>query len=172
MGDPIITTDRLVLRRFEASDLDAYHAIFSHPDVARWLLPMETRDEAMRNMAMVEGFWQLRGTSMMAVCLAETGALIGRCGPWHPEVLDGREVEVGWAFSPDHQCRGYATEAARAATAWAFDRFGLARVIHLIKDDNAASQAVARRIGSTRTDETVHHTLAGEIAIWAQEHSA
>lgn len=169
MGEPVITTDRLVLRRFEASDLDRYHAIFSHPDVARWLMPMETRDEAMRNMAMVEGFWQLRGASMMAVVLRRTGELVGRCGPWHPEVLGGREVEVGWALDPDHRGQGYAAEAAEAATAWAFDRLAPARVIHLVKDDNAASQAVARRIGSRRTDETVHHTYAGVIPIWAQE---
>ena len=169
MSDPIITTERLILRRFEADDLDRYHAIFSHPDVARWLLPMESRDEAMRNMAMVEGFWQLRGTSMMAVVRREDGSLIGRCGPWHPEVFEGREIEVGWAFDPEAQGRGYATEAAQAATVWAFDRFGPDRIIHLIKDDNVASQSVARKIGSRRTDETVHHTFAGVIPIWAQE---
>ena len=169
MSGPIITTDRLVLRRFEAADLDRYHAIFSHPDVARWLLPLDSRDEAMWNMAMIEGFWQLRGTSMMAVVRREDGELIGRCGPWHPEILDGREIEVGWAFDPAHQGQGYATEAASAAVRWATDRFAPARVIHLIKDDNAASQAVARKIGSARTDETVHHAIAGEIAVWAQE---
>ena len=169
MDEPILTTDRLILRRFGADDLDRYHAIFSHPEITRWLLPLSTLDEAMRNMAMIEGFWQLRGTSMMAVVRREDGLLIGRCGPWHPEILEGREIEVGWAFAPDAQGQGYATEAARAAIAWATDSFAPRRIVHLIKDDNTASQAVARRLGSRRTDETVHHTIAGEIALWAQE---
>ena len=169
MADPIITTERLVLRRFEDSDLDAYFALLSHPDVSRWLLPIATREEALRNMAMMEGFWALRGSAMMAVVLRETGALIGRCGPWRPEIAGGVDSEVGWALHPDHRGHGYATEAAGAATAWAFAALKPRRVVHMIVPENTASQAVASRIGSVRTGETVAHPAADRIEIWAQE---
>ena len=171
MADPIITTERLILRRFEASDHDAYHAIFAHPEVERWLLPVASREESFRHMAMLEGFWHLRGTSMMAVERREDGKLIGRCGPWHPPLAEGREIEVGWTIAPEEQRRGYAAEAARASMAWAFERFAPARIVHMIDDENTASQGVARKIGSTPTDETVTHHIAGEIRLWAQEAS-
>lgn len=166
--DPVIETDRLVLRRFAAHDLDAYHALLAHPEVARWLMPMETRDEALRNMAMMEGFWRLRGASMMAVTLRGSGALIGRCGPWRPDIL-GDEVEVGWTIAPDHQGQGYATEAAGAAIAWAAEAFGVTQVVHMIEDRNTASQAVARRLGSVRTDRVITHPLVGPIPIWTHD---
>jgi len=44
--------------------------------------------------------------------------------------------------------RGYATEGAAAAIDWAFDRLGWTEVIHCIDPANAASQSVARRLGS------------------------
>ena len=45
--------------------------------------------------------------------------------------------------------RGYATEGAAATIDWAFDNLGWTEVIHCIDPDNAASQGVARRLGST-----------------------
>ena len=169
MADPIITTDRLILRRFEDADLDAYFALLSHPKVSRWLLPVRTREEAMRNMAMMEGFWALRGSAMMAIIRRDSDALIGRCGPWRPEIAEGRDIEVGWALHPDHQGFGFATEAAQAATDWAFGALTPPRIVHMIAAENTASQAVAARIGSRRTGETVPHPAAERIEIWAQE---
>ena len=171
MADPVITTERLILRRFEDTDLDAYFALLSHPEVSRWLLPIRTREEALRNMAMMEGFWALRGSAMMAIVRRDSGAMIGRCGPWRPEIAEGRDIEVGWALHPDHRGSGFATEAARAATDWAFAALKPPRIVHMIVPENAASQAVAARIGSRRTGDTVAHPAAESIEIWAQEAS-
>ena len=44
--------------------------------------------------------------------------------------------------------KGYATEGSIAAIDWAFDQLGWTEVIHSIAPDNAASQSVARRLGS------------------------
>ena len=44
--------------------------------------------------------------------------------------------------------RGYATEAATAAIDWAFAELDWTEVIHVIAPQNAASQAVARKLGS------------------------
>jgi RimJ/RimL family protein N-acetyltransferase len=44
--------------------------------------------------------------------------------------------------------KGLATEAAVATTEWAFETLGWTKVIHVIHPRNAASQAVARRLGS------------------------
>ena len=55
-------------------------------------------------------------------------------------------VEVGWHLHPDYQGRGLATEAARALLS-AAARAGCERVLALTDPDNAASRAVAGRLG-------------------------
>ena len=45
--------------------------------------------------------------------------------------------------------KGYAMEGAVASIDWAFDHLGWTEVIHSIDPENAASQKVARRLGST-----------------------
>ena len=57
-------------------------------------------------------------------------------------------TEVGWGIVRDRCGLGYATEAATAAIDWAFDALGWSEVIHVIDVGNAASQAVARKLGS------------------------
>jgi RimJ/RimL family protein N-acetyltransferase len=60
---------------------------------------------------------------------------------------------VGWALTPSAWGRGYATEAARAAMAWAFDNLGWTEVIHCIDPANTASIAVAERLRSRKLRE-------------------
>lgn len=48
----------------------------------------------------------------------------------------------------DCEGKGYATEAATAAIDWAFDALGWTQVIHSISPGNAASQAVATKLGA------------------------
>jgi RimJ/RimL family protein N-acetyltransferase len=71
---------------------------------------------------------------------------IGRIGPWQPEGWPG--AEVGWGLLPSAWGQGYAVEAATASIDWAFDHLGWSEVIHTIAQDNAASKAVAARLGS------------------------
>mgnify|MGYP003788524197 CR=1 FL=1 len=55
---------------------------------------------------------------------------------------------MGWGIASDRCRLGYAKEAATAAIDWAFEALGWSEVIHVIDVDNAASQAVARSLGS------------------------
>jgi len=86
----------------------------------------------------------------------ETAGLVG----FIPRTMDwGDELELGWMLLPAHRGRGYATEAARALRATK-DR----RIISLIREDNPASQSVARRIGAER--ERVFEYWGYETGVW------
>lgn len=66
---PTLETDRLILRLFRETDLDAYSEMCADPDVMRYIgvgQPL-SRSEAWRNMAMILGHWQLRGYGLWAV---------------------------------------------------------------------------------------------------------
>lgn len=162
---PILTTDRLLLRPVEESDLDAYAAIVADSEVVRYLgaEPL-TREDAWRQMALFLGHERLRGWSNNAVVERATGRLLGRCGLWQPEGWPG--LEVGWVLTRDVWGRGYATEAATAWRDWAFDELGADELISVIHVDNARSAAVARRIGHEPLRET--EVQGNPCVIWGQ----
>ena len=85
----------------------------------------------------------------LAVEPVTTGELVGHVslsvGP--PE---HRQGEVGFHFHPDHQGRGYATEAAAAMLALAFETYGLHRVAGRLEPRNVASACVLEKLGMRR----------------------
>jgi RimJ/RimL family protein N-acetyltransferase len=87
-----------------------------------------------------------------------SGARIGQIGPL-AQVVDGvEELEVSYHVDEPHRRRGFAVEGAAAVRDWAFAR-GHAHVIALIRDDNAPSQAVARKLGMTPGQHATHAGL-------------
>jgi ribosomal-protein-alanine N-acetyltransferase len=76
--------------------------------------------------------------------------MIGHVGFHGPPGRNARHepkaVEVGYTIFPDHRGRGYATEAVRALLGWA-RREGIDHFIASIAPDNAASIALAQRLG-------------------------
>lgn len=141
-----LETERLVLRQFRDSDLEAYVAMTGDPEVMRYLGsgPLN-RSEAWRNMAMILGHWQLRGFGFWAVEEKQSGEMLGRVGCWRPEGWPG--LEVGWALRRAYWGRGYATEAARTSLEFAFEALQERHVISMIHGDNLPSKRVARRLG-------------------------
>lgn len=146
MGGHRIETARLILRLPLAEDFDAYAAYMSDSESARYLGGVQSRPVAWRGFLQIAGAWQLQGFSMFSVICRATGEWIGRVGPWMPEGWPG--TEVGWGIVRSRCNRGYATEAAAASIDWAFERLGWDEVIHTIDPDNAASRAVAAKLGA------------------------
>lgn len=145
-----VETERLTLRLFRESDLDAYAEMCSDPEVMRHMAQGRamTRAEAWRHMAMVLGHWQLRGFGMWAVEERDSGELAGRVGCWRPEGWPA--LEVGWTLRRSHWGRGIATEAARASIKFAFETLNEEKVLHLIEPENLRSIRVAERLGAYR----------------------
>ena len=145
-----LRTERLLLRPFEPGDLDALYAIQADETVARWLYNdartfEETRELLERKIAgstlRAEGEWLSAG-----VTLRDTRELVGDISLlWASE--EHRQGELGFAFHPLHQGRGYATEAARAMLAFAFSELGLHRVVGRLEPRNVASSRVLEKLG-------------------------
>jgi len=165
---PTLQTERLVLRAFAPSDFETFATFMSDPDVMRYLTgrPL-SRADAWRNLSSAIGHWTLRGYGTWAVECKEDGAFIGRVGMVNPEGWPG--LEVGWTLGKPYWGRGFATEAARAALRYAFLTQPVERMISCIHPDNAASQAVALRLGETKGERT-EVVVGGEafpIDIWS-----
>jgi RimJ/RimL family protein N-acetyltransferase len=145
-----LRTERLLLRPFEAADLDELYVIHADETVVRWLYNEprtldETRELLERKIAgstlHAEGEWL-----SAAVTHRDTGELVGDVSLlWASETH--RHGELGFIVHPRHQGHGYATESSRPILAFAFERLGLHRVAGRLEPRNAGSTRVLEKLG-------------------------
>ena len=171
-GTPRLETERLVLRRWDvAADLDAYAALCADPDVMRYIGDgsTRTRAECEEQLRAFEETWTDRSLGLFATELRATGELIGFIGlaipDFLPEILPA--VEIGWRLARAHWGRGYATEGARAALAFGFDRVGLDRIVSVHVIGNDPSGNVMQKIGMHVDRETVHPRTGRPVRVYA-----
>jgi RimJ/RimL family protein N-acetyltransferase len=148
-----LTTPRLRLRPVGEADVDGLHALWTHPQVRRYLwddVVIERATAAERVTASRDSFATAR-FGLWAIELREgdgrsAGApLLGVAGL---VVLDPAVgPEILYSLHPDHQGCGYATEASQAVLAHAFETLGLPRVPGRTDAPNRASARVLERLG-------------------------
>lgn len=141
-----LETERLILRPPQAQDFEPWAAFIADEQAAQYIGGVQPRSIAWRSFAAVVGAWHLQGFSFFSLIEKATGQWVGRVGPWQPEGWPG--TEVGWSIAKTSWGKGYAPEAAAAATHWAFGTLGWSEVIHTIAEENANSKAVAAKLGS------------------------
>jgi RimJ/RimL family protein N-acetyltransferase len=145
-----IETERLLLRPFRESDLDDLHAIRSLPEVVRYLYgDVRSRQEVEELLAERAAMTSLNEEGDALVLAAERrddGRVIGDVVLWLRS-RDHRQGEIGFAFHPDAQGRGYAREAATELLRVAFGPLELHRVFGRTDARNDASAALMRRLG-------------------------
>lgn len=147
-----IETDRLRLRTVVPADVEDLLHLHDDPIVARY---MGQRDRAWyewRVKASAEE-WEERGHGFVVILDSGSGEFLGRTGlKYWPQF---GETELGWVLRPEARGRGVASEATNAVLGWGFERLGFDYVTAMIRPDNAASIAVAERLGMTmlRSDE-------------------
>jgi RimJ/RimL family protein N-acetyltransferase len=143
---PTLESERLVLRPFRESDFEPMAAFYADPISAFYGGPCG-REEAWRKFAVYSGHWLLRGYGPWALEEKATGNYVGLTGMWFP---DGWiEPEITWALVLGAHGKGYATEGASRSLRAAYEDFGWTTAVSVVSVDNAASQAVALRMGAT-----------------------
>jgi RimJ/RimL family protein N-acetyltransferase len=158
----VVITNRLLLRTPQIEDLDAYVAVFTHPEVSAWMRPDPQPPATAADIeAMVEGDrreWEELGFGPWAVFDRAEDSFVGRVG-LQPRNLEGEEaIEVAWAIDPARHGEGLATEAALAALKLA-RQAGLDEVVALVQPTNLASRAVAAKAGFREAGKIEHAGL-------------
>lgn len=143
----ILETPRLLLRKLTLQDGQALETVLGDP-VAMEFYPAAldrrgVEDWIARNL----GRYERDGHGLWAMLLKGSNELIGDCGCILQEVEGRNEIEVGYHVWRDLWGKGYATEAARACTDYAFRRLGATRVISMIRPENLRSRRVAEKNG-------------------------
>ena len=147
--NPEILTDRLRLRRWQATDLDPFAAMNADPRVAEYLPTPLSRGESEAFVTRVEAHFKKHGFGLWAVEVLENHRFAGYVGLMRPrfEAHFTPCVEVGWRLAVEHWGKGYATEGARAAIAYGFDVIGLREILSWTVPANMRSGASWRSWG-------------------------
>jgi RimJ/RimL family protein N-acetyltransferase len=153
----ILRTPRLALREVEPNDLDFVHMMFSHREVMQFFPRCLSREESRdwirrqrdRYAANGHGYW-------LAVRRRGAGDPIGVAGLVWTEVEGTSELALGYIVHRPFWRRGYAAEAAAGCRDHAFANLGASRLITLVRPENLASLAVARKIGMTIERRTLY----------------
>ena len=143
----ILETERLFLREMTMGDFDALYAVLSDPEIMQHY-PYSFDEERVRS-------WIERnmkrytddGFGLWAVCLKDTGEMIGDCG-LTLQNIDGQMLpEIGYHIRRDQQRKGYAKEAAMAVRDWAFGNTEYPALYSYCKYTNVVSFKTAESIG-------------------------
>ncbi len=154
----VLTTGRLSLRMPTLDDWPACRDFYGS-EAARPLGGPLNEKDAWRVFSGAAGHWTLKGYGWFTV--EDTKGVVGTVGLHHPPVH--ADMEIGWVTYAPAQRRGYAVEAAEAVLAWGRAKLGATRIVSYIDPDNAASQAVARRLGATCDGTRAAHDPGCEV---------
>jgi RimJ/RimL family protein N-acetyltransferase len=143
----VLTTDRLLLRQRDESDLPAILRMDADPEVMRFLdgprLDMaehetEVRARIHKDFGPGLGYWSVFRRDRLDdflgyVCLHR--------------MPDYEDIELGYRFRRSAWRQGFATESAAACLEHALLRLALTEVVAVVDRDNLMSQRVIAKLG-------------------------
>ena len=145
----IIETDRILLRRFEASDYEAVYEFSSHPEVQKYtgnplLKSVQEAKDLIANVWFSD--YAKYGYGRWATIYKPDNKLIGFSGLKHLADLGGI-TDLGYRFLPEYWGKGIATETALVSIKYGFEELGLDRIQGIAMPENIASCRVLEKAG-------------------------
>ena len=160
---PRLTTERLILRRWQESDRDPFARLNGNPEVMSHFRSPLTRAESDAMIDRIEVRFEERGYGLWAVERRDDGMFLGFTGLGYHDFAAPFTpcVEVGWRFDRFAWGHGYATEAAREALRFGFEDAALEEIVSFTAVSHSASRRVMERIGMHRdpTDDFEYPNL-------------
>lgn len=155
-----IETERLFLREMKENDFDALYEVLADADIMQHY-PYTFDESRVRNWIQrnIERY-RIFGFGLWAVCLKETGKMIGDCGLTMQLIGGEIKPEIGYHIRSDKQRNGYAKEAAIAVRDWTFNNTPFQIIYSYMKYTNEPSVKTAisygcKLVGEYKDDENV-----------------
>jgi RimJ/RimL family protein N-acetyltransferase len=148
----VLSTERLLLRPWRPEDREPFARLNADPRVMEYFPAVLTREESDAGADRIHDHFARRGWGFWAVEIAGVTPFAGFIGLGTPrfEAHFTPCTEIGWRLAAEFWGKGYASEGARAALAFGFDRLGLTEIVSFTAVSNARSRRVMERIGMVR----------------------
>lgn len=161
-------TKRLVCRRLTEADIPKWLLFFKDNNHLPFMgFDSGKSHEELANEWIKTQFdrYENSGLGHLAVCLKETGELVGLAGIIPREIEGNAEYEVAYSFLPKHWGKGFATEIADMLKNYGLKELNLNRMISIINVNHQQSAKVAEKNGMTVLYETVFNGM--DVNIYA-----
>lgn len=143
-----LETPRLLLTELTADDAGFIVALLNSPGFLAQIGDRGVRDGLDAHRYIAQGpatSYAAHGFGLWKVARKSDGTPVGMCGLIKRDELPF--ADLGYAFLPDHQGLGYASEAGAAALDFGFGAKGLPRILAIVRPGNASSMRVLEKLG-------------------------
>jgi RimJ/RimL family protein N-acetyltransferase len=159
---PVIETARLRLRGHRHDDLPHCVAMWSDPNVTRFISARaSTEQQTWARLLMYIGHWALMGYGYWVIEEKGSEDFVGEVGfaDFKRNIVPSMKnaPELGFALASRFHGKGYATESVRAAICWADAHLPHRRTVCLINAQNAASLGVVQKCGYEVFEQSIYN---------------
>lgn len=150
-----IETERLAIRAFQESDLDAMFQLDSNPEVHRYLgnKPVKSKADALEKIKHVMEQYEKFGIGRFTCIEKSSGDIIGWSGlkfnTGEKEELNGFRdfIDIGYRFIPEYWRKGYGYESAVACLDFGFNTMNYDIIYGAADINNIGSNKILKKIG-------------------------
>ena len=146
--EKILETERLVLREFNINDAEFILELLNTPAWIEFI-----GDKKIHTLQDAENYlekgpidsYNKNGFGLWLILLKDGSIPIGMCGLLNRESLD--DIDIGFAFLPEHSKLGYGFEIAYATMNYARNVLGITKVVAITDSKNISSIKLLDKIG-------------------------
>ncbi len=144
----------MILREWEDKDLEPFARMNADPVVMEHLPRVLGIKASTRHMAEFQKHFDKHGYGLYVLELKDSGEFVGFVGLDHVgfKASFTPAVELAWRLDYEYWGKGYASEAALAVIAHAFDTLGLDEVVAFTVHDNSRTIALMEKLGLVYQD--------------------
>ena len=144
----IFETERLILKPTSEEDAEFIFELLNTPKWIKYIGDRNIRTvENARDYIKTKMLPQLKrlGFSNYTLIRKADNCKIGTCGLYDRDGLEG--IDIGFAFFPEYEKKGYAFESANKLKNVAFNKLGLTEINAITVKDNISSQKLLEKLG-------------------------
>lgn len=157
-------TERLILREILPTDVDGFFDMDSDPDVHIYLgnQPLQTKEQAAAAIQFIRQQYIDNGIGRWAVIDKRTNEFLGWAGLkliTEPINNHNNFLDLGYRLIKKYWGKGFASEAAAASLAYAFNELHANKVYAHADSKNVASNKILTKTGLTFIEAFVHQDI-------------
>lgn len=144
----ILETQRLSLCHIEKEHAPFLLNLLNTPNYHKYIGDRNVRSIADAEAYIMNGpvkSYERFGFGFYIVNLKEENTPIGMCGLVKRDTM--KDTDIGFAFLPEHEGKGYGFESALAVMQWAKKQFNLKALAGIVLEDNPASIRLLEKLG-------------------------
>ena len=144
-----IETPRLLLRRWQDSDLEPYVRLNADTEVMRYFPVPYSSSQTKAFYDLIQQEFADYGYGLYATEEKASGRFMGYIGFHHAKLAVNfcPCIEIGWRLDKAFWNKGYATEGAKACLDYGFSHLGFEKVYSFTAIVNLPSERIMQKIG-------------------------